>query len=114
MKYRRRLARKLRQIKGRQSQANFAYRIGIKQSSLNRILKAKQPLNLDMLERICTFLGKDISELMKPDRDDGAEQPVSDPSIASCKELSCCSSKESQEEDPNCDSSDYGKDAFFS
>jgi len=70
MKYRRRLSRKLKQIKGRQTQAIFANRIGIKQSSLNRILQNKQPLNLDMLETICTFLDMDISELLKPDRDD--------------------------------------------
>jgi transcriptional regulator with XRE-family HTH domain len=67
MKYRRRLSRKLKQIKGRQSQAVFARRIGIKQSSLNRILQSKQPLNLDMLEVICTHLDLDISELMKAD-----------------------------------------------
>lgn len=81
MKYRRRLSRKLKQLKGRQTQTVFAKRIGIKQSSLNRILQNKQPLNLDMLETICTLLDIDISELMKQDRDDDAtEQPVSDPS----------------------------------
>jgi transcriptional regulator with XRE-family HTH domain len=77
MRYRRRLSRKLKQIKGRQTQAVFARRIGIKQSSLNRILQSKQPLNLDMLETICKFLDIDISELMKPDRDDDEVQPVS-------------------------------------
>jgi len=77
MRYRRRLSRKLKQIKGRQTQAVFARRIGIKQSSLNRILQSKQPLNLDMLETICKFLDLDISELLKPDSDEDEVQTIS-------------------------------------
>ena len=84
MRYRRRLSRKLKQLKGRQTQSVFAMRIGIKQSSLNRILQNKQPLNLDMLETICTFLDMDISELLKPDRDDA------DPSLSTPEATPLC------------------------
>ncbi len=69
MKYRRRLARRLQQLKGRQTQSVFAKRIGIGQASLNRILNKKQDVSIDMLETMCTFLEIDICELLRLDRE---------------------------------------------
>ena len=97
MRYRRRLSRKLKQLKGRQSQAVFARRIGIQQSSLNRILHSKQPLNLDMLETICVHLGVDISELMKRDYLDDTSLPESNDPSPSQEQLPCSSGEEAEE-----------------
>lgn len=54
--------------------------------------------SLDMLETICKFLDTDISDLMKPDRDEEEVQPAcSEPSPLS-EHPSCCSGQERHEE----------------
>ena len=66
-KLRVRLAKRLKEIKGLETQALFSRRIGIGQASLNRILNREQSATLDMLETICDRLKIDISELLKRD-----------------------------------------------
>lgn len=63
MKLRKRLARRLRELKEDQTQAQFSRRLGIGQASLNRILNGEQSLSLDMIETICRNLCIDIVEL---------------------------------------------------
>jgi transcriptional regulator with XRE-family HTH domain len=65
-KYRDYLARNLKKIKGNDTQAVFAKRLGIGQASLNRILNREQGISLDMLEQICDRLKIDIKDVLKP------------------------------------------------
>lgn len=65
MKLRKRLAKRLKQLKGDSKQAEFARRIGIGQASLNRILQAEQSVSLDLLETICNSLRIDVTELLR-------------------------------------------------
>lgn len=65
-KFREYLAKNLKKIKGSETQAAFARRIGIGQASLNRILNREQGISLDMLELICLRLKVDIRDLFKP------------------------------------------------
>lgn len=63
MKFRKRLAKKLKELKGDRTQVEFSRRIGIGQASLNRLLICEQSATLDMLERICGNLNIDIKDL---------------------------------------------------
>lgn len=63
MKLRKRLATRLKTIKGDQTQAEFSRRIGIGQASLNRLLNAEQAATIDMIETICRNLRLDITDL---------------------------------------------------
>ncbi|ETW97231.1 MAG: hypothetical protein ETSY1_23475 [Candidatus Entotheonella factor] len=60
---RKRLARYLRKLRGTESQARFAKRIGIAQSSLQRIEVEDQNLTMDTLEHLCNRLKCDIGDL---------------------------------------------------
>jgi putative transcriptional regulator len=65
-KFREYLAKNIKKIKGVETQAEFARRLGIGQASLNRILNKEQGISLDMLELICHRLKIDLKDLMKP------------------------------------------------
>lgn len=65
-KFREYLAKSIKKIKGVETQAEFARRLGIGQASLNRILNKEQGISLDMLELICHRLKIDLKDLMKP------------------------------------------------
>jgi transcriptional regulator with XRE-family HTH domain len=64
MKLRKRLAKKLKQMKGDRTKAEFSKRLGIGQASLNRILQAEQSVSLDLLETICNSLRIDVIDLL--------------------------------------------------
>lgn len=67
MKLRKRLAKKLKELKGDQTQAQFARRIGVGQATLNRLLNAEQAASLDVIETICRSLCLDVVELLGGD-----------------------------------------------
>jgi len=67
MKLRKRLAKRLKELKGTATQAEFSRRIGIGQASLNRILQAEQSVSLDLLQTICNSLGIDVVDLLQED-----------------------------------------------
>ena len=58
-----RLAKKLRELRGDTPQYLFARRLGISKSSLNRLEIGTQNVSLRTLERICSRLKIDITEL---------------------------------------------------
>lgn len=64
-KFRDQLAKNLKKIKGLETQASFAKKLGIGQASLNRILNREQGISLDMLELICERLKISIWDLFK-------------------------------------------------
>lgn len=61
--YRRRLARKLKNLKKDMTQREFARKLGIGQASLNRFINCYQAASLDTLETMCKRLKIDIVEL---------------------------------------------------
>ncbi len=65
MQLRKRLAARLKALKGNQTQAQFSRRIGIGQASLNRLLNGEQAATIDMLETISRNLCIDVLELLK-------------------------------------------------
>jgi len=58
-----RLGRHLRDLRGKESQLQFAQRLGIASSSLNRMELGEQNVSLKTLERLCHRLKCDVSEL---------------------------------------------------
>jgi DNA-binding XRE family transcriptional regulator len=64
--YRRRLAHYLRESRGEEGQIAFARRIGVSQSTLQRLEMAEQNVGLDMLEMICVRLHCEIGDLFPP------------------------------------------------
>jgi transcriptional regulator with XRE-family HTH domain len=64
MKIRKRLAKRLGELKGNKSQAEFSKRVGIGQASLNRLLNCRQNISIDMLDRICSNLKIDVCSLL--------------------------------------------------
>ena len=60
---RKRLAKKLRDLRGEVPQYLFARRLGISKSSLNRIESGDQNVSLDTLEGLCRRLRCDIGDL---------------------------------------------------
>ena len=57
-------ARKLKELRGDQSQVAFAKRLGIAQSTLNRLENLEQSVTLHLIEKIADRLKLDISELV--------------------------------------------------
>jgi len=64
--YRERLAYYLRTLRGEEGQIAFARRIGVSQSTLQRLEMADQNVGLDTLETISTRLHCEIGELFPP------------------------------------------------
>ena len=58
------LASKLREIRGDLSQLEFAKRIGVSKSSLNRMEIGEQNVTLATLENLCAHLKCDVSDLL--------------------------------------------------
>lgn len=111
MKLRKRLARNIRRLQGRQSQSVFAKRIGIGQASLNRILNKKPGVSLEMLETICGFLDIEVFELFKSDREEEREDAMETPEIKheiSSEELSGGPAQEREEENRNGQDANHG------
>ena len=61
-----RLAKKLRELRGEKSQLQFARRLGVSKSSLNRMEQGEQNVSLRTLEALCKRLKCDIAELFPP------------------------------------------------
>ena len=64
--YRQRLAYYLRTLRGEEGQIAFACRLGVSQSTLQRLEMAEQNVGLDMLETICRRLHCEIGDLFPP------------------------------------------------
>lgn len=60
--YRKRLAKKLKEHCGDMSERQFAKKLGIGQSTLNRFTNCTQAASLDTIEKICKRLKIDITE----------------------------------------------------
>ena len=58
-----RLAEKLRAARGGMSQLQFARKIGVSKSSLNRMESGEQNVTLAMLEFLCVRLKCDVGDL---------------------------------------------------
>ncbi|MBI1850189.1 MAG: helix-turn-helix transcriptional regulator [Planctomycetes bacterium] len=58
-----RLAKKLRELRGEVPQYRFAKRLGISKSSLNRMEIGEQNVSLKTIEKICQKLKIDITDL---------------------------------------------------
>jgi transcriptional regulator with XRE-family HTH domain len=58
-----RLAKRLQELRGDMPQVQFARRLGISKSSLNRMEIGDQNVSLNTLERLCTRLKCDIADL---------------------------------------------------
>ncbi|MES9854676.1 MAG: helix-turn-helix transcriptional regulator [Candidatus Thiodiazotropha sp. LLP2] len=63
--YRAKLATAIKALRGGQSQAAFAKRIAISQSTLARIETEEQNVTIDTLELICKRLGCSLSDLIQ-------------------------------------------------
>jgi len=61
--YRQRLAYYLRTLRGEEGQIAFANRIGVSQSTLQRLEMAEQNVGLDALETMCVRLHCEIGDL---------------------------------------------------
>ena len=59
-----RLARKIRELRGDQTKMAFAKKLGIAESSLNRIEQGTQNVTLATLDRLCRRLKWDVNELL--------------------------------------------------
>jgi transcriptional regulator with XRE-family HTH domain len=57
------LARKLKKLRGEQTQREFAKKLGIKQPHLNRIEQAKENITLRTIQKMCDRLGCSIGRL---------------------------------------------------
>ena len=60
-----RLARKLREVRGAASQLQFARKLGVSKSSLNRMEMGKQNVTLETLETLCRRLKCDVGDLFE-------------------------------------------------
>lgn len=60
-------AKKLKQIRGDQSQVVFAKRIGIAQSTLNRLENCEQSITLHLIEKVADRLKIKIIDLLNLD-----------------------------------------------
>ena len=59
-----RLARKIRRLRGDQTKMAFAKKLGIAESSLNRIEQGTQNVTLATLDRLCRRLKCDVADLL--------------------------------------------------
>lgn len=58
------LGRRLRELRGETPQVDFARRLGISKSSLNRMEQGEQNVSLKTLETMCTRLKCDVADLL--------------------------------------------------
>ena len=58
-----RLGKRLRELRGEESQLQFSRKLGISNSSLNRMEQGEQNVSLKTLEVLCKRLKCDISDL---------------------------------------------------
>lgn len=63
--YRKRLAKKLKEYRKDMTEREFARKLGIGQSTLNRFINCNQSASLDTIETICKRLKIDIVELLR-------------------------------------------------
>lgn len=63
-----RLARRLAELRGEIPQLQFARRLGISKSSLNRLEQGDQNVSLRTLETLCRKLRCDVADLFPPER----------------------------------------------
>lgn len=61
-----RLAKRLRELRGDASQLQFSKKLGISNSSLNRIEMGEQNVALDTLDTLCARLKCDVADLFAP------------------------------------------------
>lgn len=59
------LAKNLRKLRGEQTQAAFARKLGISRPTLNRLESASQNTTLNTLEQISKSLRCEVTELLK-------------------------------------------------
>lgn len=59
------LGRRLRELRGETPQVDFARRLGISKSSLNRMEQGEQNVSLKTLQVMCTKLKCDVGDLLK-------------------------------------------------
>ena len=67
---RKRLAHRIRRLRGTMTQRDFARRLGISKSSLHRIEMSEQNVGIDMLERFCQRLKCDLNDLFVTDEEE--------------------------------------------
>lgn len=60
----RKFAKKLKELRGEQSQVAFAKKIGVAQSTLNRLENLEQSVTLYLIEKISDKLKIEIKELL--------------------------------------------------
>ncbi len=58
-----RLAKRLRDLRGENSQLQFSKRLGVSHTTLNRIERSDQNVTLDTLQLLCERLKCDIGDL---------------------------------------------------
>lgn len=61
-----RLAKRIRELRGDISQLQFSKKLGISNSSLNRIEMAEQNVSLETLDVLCVRLKCDVGDLFAP------------------------------------------------
>ena len=64
----RRLAKKLRELRGDTPQYRFARKLGVSKSSLNRLELGEQNVSLKTIQTLCRRLKCDIADLFPPER----------------------------------------------
>jgi len=60
----RRIAKRFKELRGEMSQLEFSKKIGISQSSLNRIENREQNISLYVMEQVANRLKMDIKDLL--------------------------------------------------
>ena len=58
-----RLGKRLRELRGEEPQLQFAKKLGISKSSLNRMELGEQNVSLKTLDTLCRRLKRDVGEL---------------------------------------------------
>lgn len=58
-----RLGKRLRELRGEEPQLQFAKKLGISKSSLNRMELGEQNVSLKTLDTLCLRLKRDVGEL---------------------------------------------------
>jgi transcriptional regulator with XRE-family HTH domain len=63
----RRLAKRLKELRGEESQNRFCRKLGVSNATLNRIENEQQNVSLQTLEKFCIRLNCDIADLFPPE-----------------------------------------------
>lgn len=64
-----RLAKRIKELRGDSSQLQYSKKLGISNSSLNRIEMAEQNVTLETLDALCARLKCDVADLFAPRTD---------------------------------------------